>query len=236
MPAIRAIFFDAVGTLIHPEPSAAKVYGEIGRRFGSRYSPTMIAARFSTAFRRQEEYDRQHAWVTSEQREYQRWIAIVGDVLDDVANPDRVFADLYEHFKKPASWRCEPGLEALAGELRENGIQVGLASNFDGRLHGLVQGLKPLRPFAAADNGEAPRVVISSEVGFRKPAPEFYQAMCRLVSLDAAQILYVGDDPINDYAGAKATGMQALLFDPHKRHADATRERIGKLEDVADYL
>ncbi len=61
MLAIRAVFFDAVGTLIHPEPSAAKVYGEIGRRFGSRYSAAAIATRFVAAFRKQEDFDRQRA-------------------------------------------------------------------------------------------------------------------------------------------------------------------------------
>ena len=34
--AIRAVFFDAVGTLIHPEPAAATVYARIGQRFGTR--------------------------------------------------------------------------------------------------------------------------------------------------------------------------------------------------------
>ncbi len=135
-------------------------------------------------------------------------------MLDDVIDPQAVFAELYDHFKKPASWRCETGVDALVTELREQGIQVGLASNFDGRLHGLVRGLKPLRHFAAVNNGESPHVVVSSEVGFRKPAPQFYQTICRFATLDAAQIMYVGDDPINDYAGARAAGMRALLLDP----------------------
>src|SRR4051794_29016008 len=34
-PQIRAVVFDAVGTLIHPEPSAAAVYTAFGRQFGS---------------------------------------------------------------------------------------------------------------------------------------------------------------------------------------------------------
>ena len=34
----RAVFFDAVGTLLHPDPSAAEVYAGVGRRYGSRLS------------------------------------------------------------------------------------------------------------------------------------------------------------------------------------------------------
>ena len=34
--SVRAVFFDAVGTVIHPEPSAGAAYAEFGRRFGTR--------------------------------------------------------------------------------------------------------------------------------------------------------------------------------------------------------
>ena len=51
-PEVRAVFFDAVGTLIHPQPSAAAVYAAVGRRFGTRRTEEEIAARFPTAFAR----------------------------------------------------------------------------------------------------------------------------------------------------------------------------------------
>src|SRR5207302_1039003 len=49
---VRAVFFDAVGTLIHPEPPAGAVYAEVGRRHGSRLTAAEIARRFAAAFRR----------------------------------------------------------------------------------------------------------------------------------------------------------------------------------------
>src|SRR5437660_2707613 len=52
-PVVRAVFFDAVGTLLHPEPPAGAVYAVLGRRFGSRLDPGAVAGRFRTAFRRQ---------------------------------------------------------------------------------------------------------------------------------------------------------------------------------------
>ena len=48
--AIRVIFFDAVGTLIHPDPPATDVYGAVGCRFGSRLDAAAIKERFRTAF------------------------------------------------------------------------------------------------------------------------------------------------------------------------------------------
>src|SRR5438067_2160826 len=81
---IRAVAFDAVGTLIHPEPSAAEVYASIGRRFGSRLEVAEIRTRFRAAFAEQEVIDRASGWVTSEERERHRWQDIVARVLDDV--------------------------------------------------------------------------------------------------------------------------------------------------------
>ena len=51
--SVKAVFFDAVGTLIHPEPSAATVYHSVGMRHGSRLDHATVKARFRAAFRRQ---------------------------------------------------------------------------------------------------------------------------------------------------------------------------------------
>ena len=48
---VRAVVFDAVGTVIHPDPPAAEVYVEVGRRFGSRLGMADIVGRFAAAFR-----------------------------------------------------------------------------------------------------------------------------------------------------------------------------------------
>ena len=48
---VRAIFFDAVGTLLFPDPPAAVVYSAIGREFGLDASPVEISHRFRAAFR-----------------------------------------------------------------------------------------------------------------------------------------------------------------------------------------
>ena len=230
MNTIGAIFFDAVGTLIHPEPAAAVVYAEVGKRFGSQYSLETIARRFDCAFQKQEAIDRQKNWVTSEKRERQRWRDIVGEVLDDIVDRDGCFESLYSHFAKPAAWRCEPGTEVLFEELLGRGYRLGLASNFDERLDGLIRDLLP--HWGNHKDVDFPVSVVSFAVGYRKPAADFFQIMCRRVGLEAAHVLHVGDDPENDYRGAQAAGLQAILFDPRGRHEHFSGERIGALHEV----
>jgi putative hydrolase of the HAD superfamily len=55
MSTIRAIYFDAVGTLVHPEPAVAVVYADAARRFGSHYRADDLATRFQRAFQAQED-------------------------------------------------------------------------------------------------------------------------------------------------------------------------------------
>ncbi len=220
---VRAVVFDAVGTLLHPEPPVGAVYHAVGARHGSRLPREVVRARFHAAFARQEEADRAAGLRTDEARELARWRAIVAEVFDDVRDLEGCFQELYAHFASPGSWRCAAGsggaLRALAGR----GLRVGIASNFDARLHGLVAGLEEL--------ASVRHVVVSSEVGWRKPSPRFFEAVCRQVGLAAPEVLLVGDDFENDYAGATAAGMGALLLGAEAREVPEAR-RLASLNDL----
>jgi putative hydrolase of the HAD superfamily len=203
---IRAVAFDAVGTLIHPEPAAALVYAEVGRRFASRLPVGEVRRRFGAAFARQEAIDRSDGLRTGEEREVRRWREIVAEVLDDVSDPEGCFQALYEHFARPGAWRCEPETAGVLEELARRGYPLALASNYDERLRRVLEGLPALRPVG--------HIVISAEVGWRKPAPQFFAALCRTLEATPESVLFVGDDPGNDYDGATSAGLHALLLDP----------------------
>jgi putative hydrolase of the HAD superfamily len=225
-PAVRAVVFDAVGTLLHPDPPAAAVYAAVNRRHSGRLAAEEIGVRFAAAFRRQEQHDRAAGWRTDEAREAARWRAIVAETLADAADPAACFAELYAHFARPAAWRCDPDAAATLATLAARGCIVGLASNFDGRLHGVVAGLPELRPVEG-------NVVVSAEVGWRKPAAEFFRAVRNHVGKTPEEILYVGDEPANDYDGARAAGLRAVLYDPRGR-GPATEDRVTRLADLVD--
>jgi putative hydrolase of the HAD superfamily len=218
---IRAVAFDAVGTLLHPQPSAAEIYAEVGARFGSRLPVREIQARFRAAFSRQEALDGAAGMRTDETRERCRWQHIVAEVLDDVADPAACFAALYEHFRRPEAWRLDPEAEMVLAELRRRGRRLALASNYDERLRSLSM----LFP-------EVDEVVISAEVGWRKPAPEFFGVLCDRLQLPAHAVAFVGDDRVNDFEGARRAGLHAVLFDPCKQAPELGPERIGNLGEL----
>jgi putative hydrolase of the HAD superfamily len=222
---IRAVVVDAVGTVIHPEPPAPVIYAEVGRRFGSKRTAAEIAPRFIAAFAREEVIDHANGLRTSEVREIERWRHIVGDVFNDVTDTDACFRELFEHFSRPEAWRCDPDAAATIEALARRGYAVGMASNYDRRLRSVVAGLGALKPLQS--------LVISSEVGWRKPAPQFFLAVCQALEVPAQGILYIGDDPVNDDDGARAAGLRALLFDPKGKHRDREHAPIQAWRDLA---
>ena len=98
-----------------------------------------------------------------------------------------------------------------------------MASNYDSRLHKVMAGKPELRPIQ--------HVIISAEVGWRKPAAEFFAAVCRIVGLQAGQILYVGDDLVNDVRGAQAAGLRAIWF-RQNRTDSASQISINQLSEL----
>jgi putative hydrolase of the HAD superfamily len=218
------VFFDAVGTLLHPEPPAPVVYADVGHRFGSRLDETVIAQRFREAFHRQEQADYAAGLRTSEEREWMRWKAIVAEVLDDVSDPEGCFAELHSHFARADAWRCEPHTSDVLETLASRGHRPGIASNFDARLRQVVTGLPDLR--------HARELVISSEIGWRKPAPSFFAEMCQRSGSPPGQVVYVGDDESNDYEGGRAFGLQVVLLSPTRRASVPPEAVITSLMDL----
>jgi putative hydrolase of the HAD superfamily len=213
-----------VGTLIHPDPPAGDAYALVGRRFGSRLESAEVQRRFTAAFRAEEQFDLTHDLRTSEAREVERWRRIVAAVLDDVADAEGCFRALHSHFARPAAWRCEAGAAEVLQALRGAGYQVGLASNFDHRLRGLA-GARP-------ELAGVGHIVISSEVGWKKPSPRFFARLSERTGLAPREVLIVGDDVDNDVVGARAAAMLALLFDPADRLGFPPGERIRTLAEL----
>ena len=104
---IHGVVFDLVGTLMRPVPSAAEAYREAGARFGQTLSAADAAERFREAFSRQEAVDRQRNGLrTSQQRERERWQAIVAEVFPEAEDGGPLFAELWVHFGRAEHWRA----------------------------------------------------------------------------------------------------------------------------------
>lgn len=201
----QAILLDAVGTLVHPEPPVAVAYAAVARSHGIELPGEEIQRRFRAALRRQEAVDEESGFRTDEARERERWRAIVAEVFADQPEPLAPFAALWAHFAQAAHWAVYPEAPTLLRELSANGVRLALGSNFDARLRLIVAGTPA---FATLE-----RLFISSEVGWKKPAAEFYRHVLETLRLKPEALLVVGDDPRNDWEAPRALGIRAALIE-----------------------
>ena len=119
---------------------------------------------------------------------------------------------------------CLPETGKVLAELAKRGHVLGIASNFDHRLRGLVE------EFA----GSATHAISCHQFRNRlaQASPEFFAEMCRQVGSSPEQVLYVGDDPINDYEGARAARVRAVLLDPRRPIEVPSESCITSLSDL----
>lgn len=229
---MRAVLFDAVGTLLVPEPEVGLAYADAGRAQGVVFAPDEIRRRFRGAFSAEEARDRAAGdGRTSPQRERARWRSIVGQVFHeapgDVFEP--ILERLWEHFARPENWRLVAGVAAVFEALESRGLTLGVASNFDERLHRVLAGHPPL--------DRCGRVFVSAELGYRKPAAGFFRAIESRLGLAADDLVLVGDDVVNDYQGAVQAGWRAVLVEGGREHLQLDRvatlaELVGRFPEV----
>ncbi len=194
---VRAISFDAGGTLLDPWPSVGDVYARVAERHGLHLSPTSLNQQFRAAWRAKSGFD------------YSRlsWASLVDGVFGGlVPTPLAVelFEDLYDAFAHPEAWRVLPDAVPTLEALRHRHFKMAVVSNWDDRLPRLLEVLHLSRFFDV--------IVYSFEVGAAKPDPRIFQKAEHALGCAGRAILHVGDSPVEDLSGARAIGWQAVLL------------------------
>ena len=88
--------------------------------------------------------------------------------------------------------------------LRQQGVALGLLSNFSTDLRGMLEAQDLLRRFD--------HVAISAEIGVMKPDAAAYEAILGMLALPASACVFIDDLPAN-VAAARALGMHGIVFE-----------------------
>ena len=205
---IRAIFFDAAGTLFYLTKTVGDHYGHVGREVGLNLDAQQLQRAFHAAW--QQMPRRPAIDGPRENDDKGWWRELVGHVFDQVApslsefDRDNFFEVAYEHFAEPGVWHLYTEVPGVLEQLQPR-FQLAVISNFDGRLRFILQHLGISKYFA--------HVFISSELGADKPDPEIFRRAVTIMHLKADEVLHVGDDPERDWKAAAAAGLLAFRLD-----------------------
>ena len=208
---LKAIFFDAVGTLFYLTKTVGDHYALVGREVGLTLDAQQLDRAFFTAW----EQMPPRAAVDGPREDDDKgwWRELVDLVLDQVARSlseldrDNFFEIAYEHFAEAGVWELYSEVMDVLRKLRPR-FQLGVISNFDGRLRFILEHLGISKFFSY--------VFISSELGADKPDPEIFRRALKVIGSKPNQVLHVGDDSDRDWKAASAAGLAVFELDRKK--------------------
>ncbi|MEK7831320.1 MAG: HAD-IA family hydrolase, partial [Acidobacteriota bacterium] len=115
------------------------------------------------------------------------------------------FDDIFERFRGKELWRVFDDVAPTLAELKRRGIRLGVISNFDSRLDDVLR-VYELDQFFDS-------IHISTRVGAAKPDPAIFDAALAHHRIEASQAWHIGDSQREDFEGAEAAGLKAILLD-----------------------
>ena len=207
MTEIRGVFFDLYGTLLcygNMEAAGESWYHAIRRGLvasGHAFDEETLL-RLCEEFLLQPEPPVQDDGLTVYER---RMRELVGEL--EVELEVEELRQISE--ASVAAWHAhtplDPEAKSVLGELQGR-YKLALISNFDHppHVHRLLDELA-LRPFFDA-------VVVSGDVGVKKPDPAIFAPALEQTGLATDEALFVGDSPEDDVAGARAAGLRPVLI------------------------
>lgn len=231
---VKVVFFDAVGTLIETCASVGEIYSRVAREFGFEADPQILQQNFASSFRRQPPLAFPAGTPELELIEFEKdwWRNLVRAVFADPGPFPRLedfFDEVFERFRGREFWHVYADVEPALAELKRRGLKLGVISNFDSRLYDVLKACDLDRFFDS--------VHVSTIVGAAKPDPAIFQAALTYHAVEARLAWHAGDSLREDYEGAMAAGLNAILLDRDNRFADnAPATRITTLEQLITLL
>lgn len=206
---ITAVLFDATGTLIELREPLGETYARVAREFGVDLPARRLGDAFARVFRQAppmvfpdaapEEVGRlEREWW----RERVRGTFRAADATARFSDFEAFFERLYRGFARPEAWRRTPGSREVLLALRERGLATGLVSNFDQRLHFILEGLELASFFDV--------VMLPAEAGAAKPNARIFELALARLGAAPTESVYVGNDRERDVDAARAAGLRAI--------------------------
>jgi putative hydrolase of the HAD superfamily len=133
---------------------------------------------------------------------------------------DRMRQHLIDLFTLTAYADAQPTLELL----QQRGLELGVVSNYNALLESHLTNLGLAEWFGVFVN--------SAEYGSAKPDPGMFHEATRILGIAPERVLYVGDDLVNDYHGAKDADLHAVWLNRDYAPVEDGVRAISSLADL----
>jgi putative hydrolase of the HAD superfamily len=228
--AIKAVFFDAAGTLMKPARGVGESYSHFAAGYGVEVAPSALAERFRVCFGQAPRLAfpgvPEEAIALLEKNWWKDVVARVFEPWRSFEKFDEFFDELFAYFADPRAWTLYPEVLQTLAALRQRGVRASVISNFDSRLLAILNGL--------GIAGFFEEIFVSSRIGYAKPDAEIFHAAIKHLGLPPQQAVHVGDSEINDLHGANNAGLRGILVDRRTQAGD--HQRITSLSSILELV
>ncbi len=222
-----AAFFDVGNTLVLPYPPVSQICERILRAAGHGRDPEAIESLMPVIDAYYEErFQSDDTFWSSEEATLEVWVGMYALLcrrlgIDDDA--EVLARAVYDEFGSAELWRLYDDVVPAFERLREEGIRVGVISNWDSRLESVLDGLG-LTPYLDT-------VVCSAAVGLHKPDPRIFDLACARLDVLPEHCVHIGDHFYSDIVGARSAGLAAVLI---KRHGAPGTVPVASIRTLAE--
>ena len=217
---IKAVLFDAAGTLFDTRGTVGELYRDVAIDYGSEATAEAIQDSFL-----------RHWHDSGGPRDKESWKSMVRSIFGEVgpvSDFPKFFEELYELFRSLGGWRCFPETSEVLGLLKARGYRLGIVSNFDARLNDV---LEALQLESLVDSATIP-----SSCGYAKPDSRIFDAATRSLDVGPAEAMFVGDNLIEDVAAASRAGLSAVLIHRYPGSPPTDIRSISDLREILSIL
>ena len=228
---IRAVLFDLGNTLVRtwiPEVTYQNVLASLGV---DRSIEEIQEALAKTEEEFRESNYRSRYGKATYTEYWERWDAQVLTYLG-VSESETLAKQIIARWFDHADCVTYPDTIMTLNRLKQMGLKLGLI------LTAYEEDIDAILERAGLAKGLFDIVVGANTIKKEKPHPDVFRHALSKLNVEPDETLFVGDHVDNDYRGAKAVGIHALLIEREHRSPDNTfdLERVRSLQEIFKFI
>lgn len=222
LSGIKAVVFDLEGTLLDRKKSRDKFIEEQYERFHDYFVHVQLADFKKTFIELDDDEDNDKPNLYKE---------IIKQFHIDRLTWKDLFRDFEMHFYRYVF----PYYDTLytLEQLTERNYLIGVIANGKSKI-------KQFRLHSLGIEHVINYLSTSEMVGYRKPHPKIFEDMIAQLGVTPNEMMYVGDDALNDVAPARAMGMVSVWFKQEDAEIEPLAEEVDytitTIEEILDIL
>ena len=223
---IKAIFFDAGGTLIHLD--STRIRDLLNEELSIAISLEGFKRAQFKAMARVSELVAAGAGST-EQLKHEFYTTLLPQTGVSEDRLDEAVACAFKLAREEMLWRkADDGTASTLKKLRDRGYILAIVSNSDGRIESAFEqaGLTEHFDF----------FIDSFKVGVEKPDAGIFLMAAERARIKPSEAVYVGDLYAVDVVGSRNAGLFPILYDPFELHSPTDCISIRSIEEILTVL